>query len=365
MDVHGDDAAQLLAALGDKPAYVLGSSGGAQIGLNLAARYPARVHTLVAHEPPCVELLPDAAEQRAFIEDVYNTYREDGVGAAMQKFWVGAGLGTGPQADQTTPQSPEMEEGFGRIMNNLDFFLAHGVKPISRYIPDVATLRAGSARVVVGVGEASTGQLAHRAAVALAERLGATQATFPGDHGGYGGQPAAFAERLHQVLLEPQQKEKKVAAGRSAATEPGERELVITRVFDAPRHIVWKAWTDPEHLMRWWGPRGFKTRVSKMDVRSGGGWRFCMRSPQGVEEWQQGVYREIVEPERLVFSYAFEDETGKPGHETRVTVSFADLGGKTQITLHHAVFETVAVRDDHVQGWNEALDRLAAYAPNA
>ncbi len=96
-----------------------------------------------------------------------------------------------------------MQEVFGRIMGNLDFFMAHGVKPISFYVPDVATLRAGPVRVIVGVGESSTGQLAHRAAVALAERLGTTPVTFPGDHGGYGGQPAAFAERLQQVLSAP------------------------------------------------------------------------------------------------------------------------------------------------------------------
>ena len=199
MDVHGDDAARLLAAMGDQSAYVLGSSGGAQIGLNLAARYPGRVHTLVAHEPPCVELLPDAAEQRAFVNTVYDTYRTHGVRPAMQKFAAGAGLRDGPQPDQAAP-SPQMREAFGRVMRNLDFFLAHGLKPISLYVPDIATLRAGPARIVVGVGETSTGQLAHRTAVALAERLGTTPVTFPGDHGGYGAQPAAFAEKLHLAL---------------------------------------------------------------------------------------------------------------------------------------------------------------------
>jgi uncharacterized protein YndB with AHSA1/START domain len=141
---------------------------------------------------------------------------------------------------------------------------------------------------------------------------------------------------------------------------PANRELVITRIFDAPRSLVFKAWTEPERLVRWWGPLGFKTRVSKMEVRAGGAWRFCMRSPEGIENWQQGVYLEIVEPERLVFSYAFEDTTGKPGHETRVTVTFAEDNGKTRLTVHHAVFEAVAVRDDHARGWGETLDRLAA-----
>lgn len=134
---------------------------------------------------------------------MYDTYRTHGVGPAMHKFEVGARLGSGSQPDEAasqSPQTPEMREGFGRIMRNLDFFLAHGVKPISLYVPDVATLRVGSARLVVGVGETSTGQLAYRTAVSLAERLGTTPVTFPGDHGGYSGQPAAFAEKLHQVL---------------------------------------------------------------------------------------------------------------------------------------------------------------------
>lgn len=152
--------------------------------------------------------------------------------------------------------------------------------------------------------------------------------------------------------------------GISAATKSSERELVITRVFDAPRSLVFKTWTEPEHLMRWWGPKGFTTRVYKLDLHRDGGWRFCMRSPNDTDEWQQGVCREIVEPERLVFSYAFEDAAGEPGHETLVTVTLADHGGQTKLTFHHAVFETVGVRDDHVRGWSEALDHLAAYVAN-
>jgi pimeloyl-ACP methyl ester carboxylesterase len=198
MDVHGDDAAQLLDELGGQPAYVLGSSGGAQIGLNLAARYPARVLTLVAHEPPCMELLPEAVQQRAFTDEVYNTYLTDGAGPAMQKFMAGAGFAGGPQA--TTPP-PELLEAFGRMRGNVDYFLGHGLKPIALYVPDVAALRAGSARIVVGVGEASTGQLACRTALALAEQLGTVPVSFPGGHAGYNDQPAAFAEKLHQVLF--------------------------------------------------------------------------------------------------------------------------------------------------------------------
>src|SRR5260370_42478952 len=202
MDVHGDDAAQLLAALGREPAFVLGSSGGAQIGLNLAARYPERVNTLVAHEPPCIELLPDGAEERSFTESVYETYRTAGVGPAMQKFMVGAGLASGSLPEGSgppPPPSPEMQEAFGRIQGNMGFFLAHGLKPIRLFVPNVATLRAGTPRIVIGVGAASAGQIAFRCAVALAQQLGTAPVFFAGGHGGYGDQPAGFAGELHQL----------------------------------------------------------------------------------------------------------------------------------------------------------------------
>jgi uncharacterized protein YndB with AHSA1/START domain len=156
-----------------------------------------------------------------------------------------------------------------------------------------------------------------------------------------------------------------MAANTSAATESAERELIITRIFDAPRSLVFKVWTEPEHLVHWWGPQGFTMPSCRMDVRPGGAYRFCMRSPEGADHWLQGVYREIVEPERLVFTYAWEDAEGKPGHETLVTVTFAELGGKTKLTLHHAVFETVSVRNEHQNGWTSCLDRLVEYLAKA
>ena len=152
-----------------------------------------------------------------------------------------------------------------------------------------------------------------------------------------------------------------MAARSNAATESAERELLITRVFNAHRSLVFKAWTEPQHLVHWWGPQGFTLPSCTMDLRPGGTYRFCMRSPEGVDHWLQGIYREIIEPERLVFTYAFEDATGKPGHETLVTVTFAELGEKTKLTVHQAVFESVTVRDEHVRGWTETLDRLAGY----
>jgi pimeloyl-ACP methyl ester carboxylesterase len=200
LDVHGDDAAALLAAVTDQPAYVLGNSGGAQIGLNLTARHPTRVHTLVAHEPPCAQLLPDADKLQAAIEDVYQTYRGHGVEAGMQRFQQVIGLADAPPEQPQREPTPEMLEGWQRIAGNLEFFLAHGARPLTGYIPDVVALRAGPARIVVGVGEASEGQLAHRAAVALAERLGSPPVTFPGDHGAMVSRPRQFAETLHEIL---------------------------------------------------------------------------------------------------------------------------------------------------------------------
>jgi uncharacterized protein YndB with AHSA1/START domain len=143
-----------------------------------------------------------------------------------------------------------------------------------------------------------------------------------------------------------------------------EPELVITRILDAPRNVVFQAWTEPGRAARWWGPQGFVTTYCDMDVRRGGAFRVCMRSPEGVDHWKQGVYREVVEPERLVFTFAWEDAEGKPGHETLVTVSFAEQGAKTRLTLHQAVFETVARRDEHQRGWTSTLQRFAEYLAN-
>jgi pimeloyl-ACP methyl ester carboxylesterase len=204
LDVHGDDAAALIGALTGEPALVLGSSGGAQIGLNLAARHPERVGTLVAHEPPCATMLPDAAEAVAGMEDVYQTYRAQGVEAAMKRFEAVIGV-EGAQEEQPQEQPPpermeELAATMGRIMGNLEYFLAHGVRPISGYAPDLAALRGGPARVVVGIGEASGGQLAHRSALALAERLGTPPVAFPGGHGGFGTHPGPFAATLRGVL---------------------------------------------------------------------------------------------------------------------------------------------------------------------
>ncbi len=146
-----------------------------------------------------------------------------------------------------------------------------------------------------------------------------------------------------------------------ASGRPADRALEISRIVDAPRELVFKAWTDPEEIARWWGPQGFTTTSLTMDLHPGGAYRACMRSPTGTLHCRQGVYQEIVPPERLVFTFAWEDAAGDPGHETVVTVTFAEQGGKTLLTLHQATFETVAACDDHRGGWTSCLERFAEY----
>ena len=152
-----------------------------------------------------------------------------------------------------------------------------------------------------------------------------------------------------------------MSATSSGATGSAERELSITRVFDAPRDLVFKAWTEPDRAAQWWGPQGFTTISCEMDVRPGGAYRRCMRSPEGTVHCTRGVYREVVEPERLVFTYAWEDAEGKLGHEMLVTVTFAEHGGKTKLTLHQAGFASVEARDGHKGGWTSCLERFAKY----
>ena len=151
-----------------------------------------------------------------------------------------------------------------------------------------------------------------------------------------------------------------IAAARPATSMP-EHELVITRVLDAPRSLVFKAWAEADRAARWWGPQGFTTLSCEMDVRPGGAWRRRMRAPDGTVHCKRGVYHEVVAPERLVFTYADENADGTSGHETLVTVSFAEHGGKTRLTLHQAAFNSI----DGTGCASRRLDELhRAVAPN-
>jgi uncharacterized protein YndB with AHSA1/START domain len=143
-----------------------------------------------------------------------------------------------------------------------------------------------------------------------------------------------------------------------ANAAPLQQELVIERVLNAPRELVFKVWTDPAHAARWWGPREYPAKSVQMDVRPGGKWRHCLGSIEGGKDlWLGGVFREIVAPERLVFTFAWEEE-GERGLETLVTVTFADQGGKTLMTFRQAPFQSDGERDGHRYGWGSSFDRL-------
>jgi uncharacterized protein YndB with AHSA1/START domain len=140
-------------------------------------------------------------------------------------------------------------------------------------------------------------------------------------------------------------------------------ELSLTRIFNAPRAVVWKAWTDSSHFIHWWGPKHHPAINIEWDARPGGRWRNCLRSAEtGDLLWHGGTFQVVVEPERLVFTFTWE-ETGERGMETLVTISFAERDGKTEMTMHQSPFQSTDERDGHDEGWNSTFDRLAEYLP--
>jgi pimeloyl-ACP methyl ester carboxylesterase len=198
-EVHADDASLLLSKLATEPAYVFGSSGGAQVGLALAVRHPEQVRVLVAHEPPAMELLGDRGQRRALTDEIYEIYRREGAGPAMGRFMANAGLKP-PPSRPGGEAPPEAAQAMTRMGKNVELFLAHGLRTIAGYVPDVAALRRGSARVVMAGGEESRGTPAYEAGAALAQQLGTTLVHFPGDHGGFGQHAPRFAETLDTAL---------------------------------------------------------------------------------------------------------------------------------------------------------------------
>ena len=197
---HADDAAAVIAATsGTAPAYVLGSSGGASIGLELVRRHAERVKVLVAHEPPVLRLLPADEGWVARIEDILETYRAEGLWPAMAKF--GAAVEEGGPAYEPNPNpTPDEIEAGERIGGNLEFFVKHVLREISLYEPDIDALEQSGTPIAVGSGEESAQQSANRAGIALCERLGVSPTPFPGAHGGFSSHPDEFAKRLDAAL---------------------------------------------------------------------------------------------------------------------------------------------------------------------
>ncbi len=137
--------------------------------------------------------------------------------------------------------------------------------------------------------------------------------------------------------------------------DPAERTLVITRVFDAPRELVFKAWTDKQHAMMWWGPKHHPATQVDMDVRPGGRWRHCLKSVEtGKDLWHRGSFLEVVPPERLVFTFAWE-EAGERGLETLVTVTFEELGGQNS---HDHAPDAVPVARRARRSWRRLVERV-------
>jgi uncharacterized protein YndB with AHSA1/START domain len=145
-----------------------------------------------------------------------------------------------------------------------------------------------------------------------------------------------------------------------------DREIVISRVFDAPRELVWEVWTDPKHVVHWWGPNGFTTTIETMDVRPGGVWKHVMHGPDGTDYPNKSVFREVVKPERIVYSHGGGREDG-PGAHFEATWTFEALGGNKTRATGRMVFASAADREhvvrefNAIEGGHQHLGRLAGY----
>jgi pimeloyl-ACP methyl ester carboxylesterase len=200
VQIFADDAHRLLSATSKEPAFVFASSGGATIALELAARHPDQVRTLVAHEPPSAILLPDPARVRSESADIVETYRSAGIGPTMQKFMAQTRIRQAPPAPPSGEPTPEMREGMAQMQRNMDFWFRHYFKAIGDYEPDFDALKSGSSRIVPGVGKESQGELANDGGLGLAKRLGTEAVVFPGAHGGFDSNAPEFATKLREVL---------------------------------------------------------------------------------------------------------------------------------------------------------------------
>jgi len=154
-----------------------------------------------------------------------------------------------------------------------------------------------------------------------------------------------------------------------AVTESSQWDLVMTRTFDAPRELVFKAWTDPKQVQQWWGPHGFTNPRCEVDARRGGAIRIDMCGPNGVVYPMKAVFEEVTEPERLVFVTSALDDRGNSMFDVRNTVIFVERGGKTELTLKARVVRATAVAPQYLEGmqvgWSQSLERLQAYVRSA
>jgi pimeloyl-ACP methyl ester carboxylesterase len=203
VQTYADDVHRLLSKVaGDTKSQVFASSGGAVVALELAARYPEQLDTVIVHEPPSPTLQPKPAEVRAAMEHVCDTCAAAGIWPAMQEFLVlvGAQQSGPPPAPQGEP-TPEQQEAMAMMQRNMDFFFGRYIRNIARYEPDLDALKKSPCTIVPAIGAESTdGQLARTGSFGLATALGKNVTVFPGDHGGFDVRPAEFAARLLEVL---------------------------------------------------------------------------------------------------------------------------------------------------------------------
>lgn len=137
--------------------------------------------------------------------------------------------------------------------------------------------------------------------------------------------------------------------------------LELTRVLKAPRDLVWKVWNDPEHVKHW-SPDGFRVELQDREVREGAPWRACLRSTDGGKDlWQGGVFREVKEPERLVYTFAWDQDDGSPGQDMLIVLTLYEFGDQTKLTLRQYGFASTSSRDGHAEGWGQGLDALVNY----
>ncbi|MGW4425872.1 alpha/beta fold hydrolase [Streptosporangium sp. NPDC004631] len=196
-ELRAADLSRLIIGVDAGPAAVLGSSGGAVTALALAQAHPGQAHTVIAHEPPLYEVLEDREKVIARSEDMIATYLGGDTMGAGRIFMEIAGIAM----PEEILQQMFAERGEKEAAENRRFYL-HTMRPTTRWRPDLDALRAGSPRLVIGIGEQSAGQLCDRTSRALAASLGVEPALFPGDHAGFMGDPKGFADRLRAVLAE-------------------------------------------------------------------------------------------------------------------------------------------------------------------
>lgn len=209
-ELHADDLHRLISTLGGGPVDILASSGGAVNALALVAKHPEDVRTLVAHEPPTAQLVPDREQALAAIVNIGRTYEKYGFGAGMAKF-IGLTSWSGPIPEDFSGRPGPKPADFGMPTEDDgardDVLLAQNLITCTHYQPDFDALRAASTRIVVGIGAESEGQLAYRGGLAVAERLGIKPTTFPSHHAGFAGgeygaqgDPDGFAKTLREIL---------------------------------------------------------------------------------------------------------------------------------------------------------------------